>query len=299
MIKYSSRGNRIFTVCNHIFMFLVITIMVFPYINVLAKSLNQASDTVLGGITVFPRKPTVDNFLTLFSDKNLMQSAINSIIRVFAGTALALIVQFLAAYALSQRQLAGKKYILIFFIIPMFFSGGLIPQYLLYRQIGLLNNFLVYLLPSAFSFFNVIIIRTYIYTLPDSLSESAKLDGANHLQIFLYLTLPLCVPIIATITLWTAVGHWNDWTTTLYFVTKSGLFVLQYVLMQVIRETERVRQMIQYALEQGLNPAESLPTTPEALKAAQVIFTTLPIILVYPMLQRYFIQGITVGAVKD
>lgn len=280
-------------------MSIVVAIMVFPYLNVLAKSLNEARDTVLGGITIFPRKFTFDNFLTLFSDKQLLTSGVNTLIRVFFGTSLSLVVQFLAAYALAQRNLVGKKAVLLFFVIPMFFSGGLIPQYLLYAQLGLLNNFLLYLLPGAFSFFNVIIIRTYIHTLPDSLNESAKLDGASHFHIFLHITLPLSVPILATITLWTAVGHWNDWTTTLYFITKPNLYVLQYVLMQVIQETSRIAQMIQYALEKGLNPNTSLPTTPEALRAAQVILTTLPIIMVYPLLQRYFIKGIMIGAIKD
>lgn len=299
MLNYRTKGYRWFSIFNYLFMALVVTVMVFPYLNVLAKALNDANDTVLGGITVFPRKFTLVNFMTLFSDKQLLQSGVNTLIRVALGTILSLVVQFLAAYALAQRQLVGKKMLLLYFIIPMFFNGGLIPQYLLYAQIGLLNNFLVYLLPGAFAFFNVIIIRTYIHTLPDSLSESAKLDGANHYHIFVYLTLPLCIPILATITLWTAVGHWNDWTTTLYFVTKQKLFVLQYVLMQVIQETSRITQMIQYALEKGLNPNANLPTTPEALRAAQVIITTLPIILVYPLLQRYFIKGIMIGAVKD
>ena len=299
MLNYKTKQYRWFMYFNYVFMGLVVTVMVFPYLNVLAKSLNEASDTILGGITVFPRKFTWDNFLTLFSDKQLLDSGVNTIIRVLLGTAISLVVQFFAAYALAQRQLVGKKAILLYFVIPMFFSGGLIPQYLLYAQMGLLNNFLVYLLPGAFAFFNVIIIRTYIHTLPDSLSESAKLDGANHFHIFTYLTLPLCIPILATITLWTAVGHWNDWTTTLYFITKQKLFVLQYVLMQVIQETSRIAQMIQYALEKGLNPNTNLPTTPEALRAAQVIVTTLPIILIYPLLQRYFIKGIMIGAVKD
>lgn len=284
---------------NYTFMFLVVFVMVFPYLNVLAKSLNEANDTILGGITFFPRKFTINNFITLLSDSQLVQSGVNSIIRVFTGTIIALIVQFICAYALSQKTLVGKTPILIFFIIPMFFNGGLIPQYILYSELNLLNNFLVYLLPSAFTFFNVVIIRTYMQTLPDSLTESAKLDGANHLKILIFLTLPLSIPILATVTLWIAVGHWNDWTTTLYFVTKTRLFVLQFVLMQVIRETERIRQMIQYALEQGLNPGAKLPTTPEALRAAQVVLTTLPIIILYPLLQRYFIKGITIGAVKE
>ncbi|NLO82927.1 MAG: carbohydrate ABC transporter permease [Clostridiales bacterium] len=298
-MKYNTRGYRVFTVFNYLIMLVVIIVMVFPYLNVVAKALNESKDTVLGGITVYPRKPTLQNFKALFSDKQLLKSAVNTLIRVVIGTIFSLTVQFLAAYALSQRNLVGKNWFLLFFIIPMFFNGGLIPQYLLYSHLGLLNNFLVYLLPGAFSFFNAVIIRTYIHTIPGSLSESAKLDGANHLQILTNITLPLCVPILATVTLWVAVGHWNDWTTTLYFVTKPDLYTLQYVLMQVIRETDRIIKMIQYALQEGLDTDMNLPTTPEALRAAQIVVVTLPIILLYPFLQRYFIHGITIGAVKE
>ena len=299
-MKYQTRAYRAFTVFNAAFMFLIIVVMAFPYVNVLAKSLNESKDTLLGGIALWPRKPTMENYRALLADKQLLNAAKVTLERVLLGTLLSVLTQFLAAYGIAQKGLVGKKTLLIFFMVPMYFSGGLIPQFLLYSQMRLLNQFWVYVLPGMFSFFNMIIIRTYIQTLPESLNESARLDGANHLKIFTHVTLPLCMPILATITLWQAVGHWNDWTTTLYFVTKSRLFTLQYVLMQIITEADRIRQTIQYALQEGLDLSDqAATTTPEALRAAQVILTTLPIILVYPFLQKYFIKGIMIGAIKE
>ncbi|MDR1600217.1 MAG: carbohydrate ABC transporter permease [Oscillospiraceae bacterium] len=299
-MKYRTRAYRAFTALNVGFMFLVVVIMAFPYVNVLAKSLNESKDTLLGGITLWPRKPTLENYQALLADKQLLASAVVSVQRVLLGTVTSVATQFLAAYALAQKRLVGKTGILIFFMIPMYFSAGLIPQYILYSQLSLTNSFWVYILPGIFSFFNIVIIRTYMHTLPESLSESAKLDGANHPRILLNITLPMSLPILATITLWQAVGHWNDWTTTLYFVTRPRLFTLQYVLMQIITEADRVRQTIQYALQEGLDLSDqAATTTPEALRAAQVVFTTLPIILVYPFLQKYFIKGVMIGAIKD
>ena len=295
---YRTRAYRVFTVFNIAFMLIICVVILFPYVNVLAKSLNESKDTMLGGLTVYPRKPTLENYQILLSDPTLIRSLWVSIARVASGTILALLVQYSAAYAFSQRRLVGRTGFLLYLVIPMFFSGGLIPTYILYARISLLNSFWVYILPTAFSMFNMVIIRTYLYTIPDSLTEAAKMEGAGHGRIVLHIMIPLSMPIIATITLWMAVAHWNDWVTTLYFVTKPKLHTLQYILMQMIRETDRIIKMIQYALMEGIESKANVPTTPEALKAAQVIVTTLPIIMVYPFLQRYFIKGIMIGSVK-
>jgi len=281
-------------------MVLLVAVMSYPYLNVMAKAFNDSTDTMYGGITLLPRVPTLANFRALLSDKLLVQSAFNTLQRVVIGTVLSVLVQFLSGYALAQRGLVGRKTILIFFMIPNYIGGGLIPTYLLFKTLGLLNNFWVYIFPGMFSFFNMIMIRTYINTLPDSLNESARLDGANHLHIFLRLTVPLSVPILATVTLWKAVDHWNDWTTTLYFVTQPRLYTLQYVLVQIIREADRIKAMIRSAIEAGEDLSnQDIATTPEALRAAQVVLTTLPIILLYPFLQKYFIKGIMIGAIKE
>lgn len=298
-MKHYSSGYKLFRIFNTLFMILLCAVTLFPYLNVLAYAFNEGKDSMLGGITIFPRVPTLENFKVLFRDPVITGATLVSVSRVLIGTALALFVQFCAAYALTKTKLKGRNTIILFFLLPMFFTGGLIPTYLLYSKIGILNNFLVYVIPTSFSFYNVVIIRTYVQTIPVSLEESAKLDGANEFTILYRIILPLSMPIIATICLWTAVFHWNDWTTTLYFVTKSKLYTLQYLLMQILKESEKITQMLQLAQEQGIDAKVSIKSTPEALKAAQVVITTLPIIMVYPFLQKYFIKGVMIGAIKE
>ncbi len=276
--------------------------MVFPYINVLANALNDGLDAARGGITLYPRVPTFENFRVLLSNSNIAKAAGISVSRLLLGTAFALIVQFSCAYVFTKKTLKWKNVLLIYLMIPMYFGGGLIPVYILYAKIHLLNNFLVYVLPVSFSLYNMVIIRTYLYTIPESLEESAKLDGANDMVVMLRIILPLSKPILATVGLWTAVSHWNDWTTTLYFVpTNSGLYTLQYILMKVLKESESITKLMQEASQNNLSISTNArkTVTPDTVKAAQIIITSLPIILVYPFLQKYFIKGVTLGAVKE
>lgn len=298
---HTSLGYKVFQVFLIVSMILLSMIMVYPYLNVLAKAFNEGVDSMRGGITLFPRRPTVLNFVTLFQNKLIMNSAGISIARALIGTLLALIVQFTAAYAIKKKNLKGKGIILVFLMFPMFFGGGLIPVYILYSKLHLLNNFLVYVLPGAFNLFNMVIIRTYLSTIPESFEESAKLDGANEIIIMFKIIIPLSMPILATITLWTIVGHWNDWTTSLYFITKSKLFTMQFVLMKILREYEQLQNLIRESLERGkgISAGTGKSSTSEAIQAAQIILTTVPIIVTYPFLQKYFIKGVMIGAIKE
>lgn len=301
-IKGETLGFKIFNIVNILIMVLLMVVMLFPYLNVVAKAFNTGVDTQLGGITIFPRKFTFENMQTLLEDKNILNSMFISISRVIAGTVISLVVQFAAAYAFTKKQLKGRGGMLVFLMLPLFFTGGLIPQYLLFSSLKIINTFWVYILPGAFSIYSMVIMRTYLYTIPESIEESARLDGANELVVLIRLIIPLSMPIIATITLWSAVGHWNDWVTTLYFITKSKLFTLQYVLMQLLREAERIRQVIEDAIRSGrfVNQNNTvIRPTPEALQCAQIVLTTIPIIILYPFLQKYFIKGIMIGAIKD
>ncbi|QHT59598.1 carbohydrate ABC transporter permease [Paenibacillus lycopersici] len=299
-MRYDSLGSRLFGWANIAFMVLFACASIYPYINTFAVALNDGTDTMLGGITVYPRQFTLANFHSLLADDSIIRALALSVVRVVVGTALALLVQFTAAYVFANRGLYGRTTLLVYFMIPMFFGGGLIPTYLLYSKLHLLNNFLVYVLPGAFAFFNMIIIRTYLYTIPDSLVESAKMDGAGEFRILSRIILPLSMPIVATIALWTAVNNWNDWTTTLTFVTDQSLFTLQYKLMQIIKESDMAASLIQEALQRGDTTAQSrVRITPDSIRSAQVILTTLPIILVYPFLQKYFIKGALIGSVKE
>ncbi len=293
-----SKGYRVFCVINVILMIALGIVMIFPYLNTLAKAFNQAADSARGGLTIFPRVPTLENFKTVLTANGIGRAATVSVTRVIISVVLSIMVQFGAAYALTTK-FPGKKFFNLMYSIPMFISAGLVPTYVLISKIGLLNNFWVYILPGLFSFYNVVIIRTFIQsTIPQSLFESAKIDGADEFKIFFRIVLPLSTPILATIALWVMVGQWNDWTSTLYYIRKSSLFTLQYIMMQLVKESERIQQMIQAAIEAGESVDIVARPTSDSIIAAQVIVTTVPIICVYPFLQKYFVKGIMMGSVK-
>ena len=296
-MKFTGKGYRIFMFFNISFMVLIAVISLFPYLHIVAKALNQGIDSSMGGITIYPRVPTLENFKIILKDMEIWNAARITIMAVVVYTSLAIIIQFGAAYALRRKSLPGRNGLLLFFMIPMFINAGLIPAYILYSRIGLLNNFMVYILPGAFSFYNMIIIRTYMNSsIPASLEESARIDGANEITIFSRIILPLSKPILATIMLWLAVAEWNEWTKTLYFITNSKLFTLQYKLVQIIKESERIIRLLQENPDlHGLK----IDVTPDSLVAAQIVVTSLPIIMVYPFLQKYFIKGVMLGAVKE
>lgn len=295
-----TKGYRVFNIINIIFMILLGIVMIFPYLNVLAKAFNEASDSARGGLTIFPRVFTLENIKTVLTDDAIPRAAFISVSRVVIAVVLSILVQFGAAYALAAKKFPGKKFFVWMYTIPMFLSAGMVPLYVLITKIGLLNSFWVYIFPGLFSFYNIIIIRTFIQsTIPYSLEESAMIDGANEVTIFFRIILPLSKPILATVALWVMVGQWNDWTSTLYYIRKSSLFTLQYIMMQMVKESERIQQMIQAAIAAG-ESAEMVTAVPssESLTAAQVIITTIPIICVYPFLQKYFVKGIVMGSVK-
>ncbi|WNR45282.1 carbohydrate ABC transporter permease [Paenibacillus roseipurpureus] len=300
-MSYESSGYKVFKAINFTIMLLIIVVTVYPYLHITAKALNEGYDTMRGGLTIFPRSFTWENFSVLLRDATMLQALYITISRVVVNTFLSLIVTFTAAYVMSKPRFPFKNTALMILVIPMFIHAGLIPTYVLYSKIGLLNNYWVYILPSLFSFFNMILIRTYIRSsVPESLEESAKMDGAGEFTVMLRIILPLCMPILAAITLFEAVGSWNDWTTTLYFVTNPDLFTLQYKLMQVIKESESLMRLMAEAALTGQDTSQmQFSATPESLISAQIVLTTVPIIMVYPFLQRYFVNGIMIGAVKE
>lgn len=295
----TTMGQKIFNVLNVIVISLLCVLMVYPFLNQLAISLNQSLDTSLGGITIYPRKFTLSNFETVLQNSQIRVGAFISVTRVIIGTILALLITFSAAFALSSQTLKGRTAFNWFLSLPMYISAGTIPTYILYRYLGLMNNYLVYILPGAFSFYNMLIIRSYLETLPASIEEAAKIDGANDIYIMFRVILPMSLPVVATVALWVSVGYWNDWMTTLYYVTKPQLYTLQYVMMQIIKQTEAVQQMVSGAMNNPDASRNLARPTPESVQAATLIVSTVPILVVYPFLQKYFISGVTLGAVKE
>lgn len=287
-------GEKIFNVINIIIMVMLCIITLYPYLNQLAIAFNDSLDTATGGLTFYPRQFTLDNFVTVLQNQSIANSALISVLRVIIATLLSLTFTIAAAYALTRRNLKGRKFFTWYLCIPMYFQAGVIPTYILLKNLHMMNNFLVYVIPASFSFYNMVVIRSFLQELPASLEESAMLDGANEIVVLFRIILPLAKPVIATIALWVAVDNWNDWTTTLYYVTDNKLYTLQYVMMQVIKQSEMLRSM---AMDTKISDISGSVST-ESVQSAVLIVGTIPIIAVYPFLQKYFIKGVTLGAVK-
>lgn len=298
--RKESVSRKIFLFFNTLVITLISLTFILPYINILAKSLNAARDTMLGGLTFYPRDLTWDNYKVIFGNPSTWSGLKVSVLRVIVGSLFSMMIQYMVAYALTRKKLPFRRGIVIYFTIPMFLSGGLISEYVFFSKLGVLNTFWVYIFPASFSFYNMVIIRTYLQGIPEALIESARLDGASEFKILYSLMIPLSMPIVATILLWCAVSHWNDWTRTLYFVENRDLYTLQYNLQLAIKQADTVQDMIQQAIESG-RPLGDIDAdiTGESIQAAQMIFTTLPIVCLYPFLQKYFMSGVMIGSVKE
>lgn len=296
-VRRTSREDFIFHTCNFLIMALIIVVTLYPFLHVCAISLNDARDAMQGGIGIFPRKFSLDSYRTVFGYENLYNAFLISVSRSFLGTVLSLFVTTLCAYAMTKKRLPGYKFIYHYFIVAMFVGGGLIPSFLLYKQLGLYNTFWIYIIPGAFSTYYMILFRTYIIQLPGEMEESAYLDGANEIQVFFKIILPLCTPILATIGLFVAVSQWNSWQDTLYFVLDKNLEPLQYVLMKVLSQTEAAR-ITKQAKSMMMRHTNTVSITPDSIKMAITMVATFPIICVYPFLQKYFVKGMVIGAVK-
>lgn len=290
-------GDAIFDIVNACILLLVVTVTLYPFLHVLAISLNDARDAMKGGIGIFPRVFSFDSYKTVFGYEDLYHAFLVSVARTISGTVLSLLVTTMCAFAMTRKRLFGYKVIYNFFIVSMFVGGGLIPTYLLFKQIGIYDTFWVYILPGSFSTYYMILFRTYIVQLPSELEESAFLDGADEIQAFFKIILPLCAPILATIGLFVAVSQWNSWQDTLYYTTDHNLESLQFVLMKVLSQTEASR-ISKQAKSTMLRHAQAITITPDSIKMAITMVATIPIICVYPFLQKYFVKGMVIGAVK-
>ncbi|KYG31825.1 carbohydrate ABC transporter permease [Alkalihalobacillus trypoxylicola] len=292
--------NRKITSFDLVLLIIMVGVMIitlYPFLNILAISLNDATDTVRGGIHIWPRQFTLANYSEIFgSNDRLIQAFGMSVLRTVVGTVTGIIASTMLAYTLSRRDFIFNRFIGFILVITMFISGGLIPEYMLIRELGLINNFWVYILPMLISAFNVIVIRSFMDEIPIELTESAKIDGANDFTIFAKVMLPLCIPVIATISLFLAVGQWNSWFDTyLYARANIDLTTLQFELMKILDNANISSGQI------TTQNAEVIAnqTNPNSIKMAITIIATVPILVVYPFLQKYFVTGLTLGAVKS
>ena len=264
---------------------------IIPFIHIAAKSISSNSAVLAKQVYLWPKGLNFDAYISIFRDGQLTHAMLYTIWMTFLFTVIGLAVTVLAAYPLARRELKGRAVIAFIIMFTMYFSAGLIPEYLLYKDLKLLNTMWVLVLPLSFSPYNMLIMRSFIRsTIPDSLYEAANLDGADHFQILGRIVLPLSKPILATLALFYAVGRWNAYADAKYYITTKALQPLQYLLSNMVLNSG------QDAF--SLSEAAAAESTPEVLQAAVVMFATLPILVVYPFVQKYFVQGTMIGAVK-
>lgn len=293
--KRATTGEIIFQVFNTILMLLLLFIALYPLWYILMYSLNDAIDAAKGGLMLYPRMPTMYNYEMLFEDDSIYLAFVITILRTVVGTVTSVFFTAMVSYGLSSRNLIGRKIYLGIGVFTLVFSAGMIPGYFVIKSLGLLDTFWVYIIPSLFSFYNALIFITFFRGLPSSIEESARIDGANEFVVFLKIVMPLSMPVVATIALFNAVGQYNDYFTyVLYISTKPELRTLQNYLYEIIQANSAMAAM--HNVPAAMMAASK--TSPEALKYAAIVLTSIPIIITYPFLQKYFVKGVMIGSVK-
>jgi len=289
--KKQTLGDRIFSGLNYAFMILLCASMVYPFLFIILSSVSTY-DMSAGGFSLVPRGFTWDYYGRVLTNPDIFTGYVNTLIRTLLGTFFSVVVTLCMAYPLSKRTFPNRTGWTALVVFTMFFSGGIIPTYLLVKSLGLMDTLGSLILPELVSAFNLIIVRNYMQTVPESLEESAKMDGANDVTILFRIILPVCAPIIATITLWVAVWHWNAWYDAMVYISSPGNQVIQLIMRRiVIQGSDALTQMMDSSMSQN-------HISPEGLKAATIMVTTLPILCAYPFVQKYFVKGILVGSLK-
>ncbi|MGF2117677.1 carbohydrate ABC transporter permease [Enterococcus casseliflavus] len=286
-----SKDEKIFNTANVIFMVFFLAIIALPLWNIVALSFNDATDAARGGIYFWPREFSLESYYTVFEDSAIYKAFVISVAKTVIGVVLHTALTAMVAYGMSRRNLMGRKIYMNMGILTMFVSGGMIPTFLLFKELGLLNNFWVYIIPVLFSFYDMVILMNFFRSISFSLEESAMMDGANPFIIFVKIILPLSLPVLATIALFHGVFQWNDYMTANIYVDDRSLYPLQMLLFRIVSEN------LSPAVATGTNVVRN--TTSQSLQLATMVVTTVPVVVIYPFLQKYFIQGMTLGSVKE
>ena len=296
--EISSDGNRAinkFRIGDALMMLVLVILCltcVLPFIHLAAKSISSNSAVMAKSVFLWPKGLTFDAYASLFRDGSMVRSMIYSVWATMIFTLLGMIACTCAAYPLSKKRLKGRMFFTFVLMLPMYFGAGLIPSYLLMKDLHLLDTMWVLILPLIYSPYNMLIMKTFFQSsIPDSLEESAFLDGATNIQILFKIVLPLSKPILATLSLFYAVGRWNAYADNKYYIKTDTLKMIQYKLYQMVASATEAQTTT-------LSEAAAVTSTPEVLQAASIMFVTIPIICIYPFLQKYFVKGVMIGAVK-
>jgi len=294
------RRDIVFPIVNTCILIILCFMTLYPVLNTVAYSFNDGLDSVKGGIGLIPRKFSTESYVALIEDPAIYKAFLISLSKTILTTLLNLFFTGMLAYALSRKEYMLRKFITMVLVFTMYINAGLIPNYLLIsKTLGLKNTYWVYIIPTMFSCFNMIVIRTYIGGLPDALVESAKIDGAGDLRAYFQIILPLCLPVMATVALFVAVGAWNSWFDTyLYNGSKKDLYSMQYLLKMKLATTQNQASNAAAASSEALAAAQKSKTTPITVRSAITVVSAVPILVVYPFLQKYFVTGMALGSVK-
>ncbi|WP_203527971.1 carbohydrate ABC transporter permease [Clostridium thermarum] len=289
-----TKGETIFDIVNVIVMAIICFLTLYPIWFTIVNSFNNGTDAMRGGIYWWPRMFSLENYKTVFASSGIMSAFATTVAKTVIGTVVHVFFTAMVAYAFSRQDLVGRKFYMTLGIITMFFGGGLIPTFLLIKSLGLLNNFLVYIIPAAFAIFDLLIFVSFFREIPAGLEEAAKIDGASDFQIFTKVILKVSLPVLATIALFHGVYQWNDYFTgVIYMQRKQNMQPIQTYLYRIVAAS---------GANQMANGAASgivgRTTTAESVKLATMVITTAPIVCVYPFLQKYFVKGMLLGAVK-
>ncbi|AFH64009.1 carbohydrate ABC transporter permease [Paenibacillus caseinilyticus] len=284
-------GNRLFDGLNYLLLSLCVLLCLAPFLHIVAVSLSSNGPIMSGAVTLFPVDLNFEAYNRVFSDLTMLRSLGLTVGLTVGFTVLCMVMTICAAYPLTKTELKGRKFAMYLIVFTMFFSGGIIPEYILIKQLHLVNSLWSLVLPLLVNPFYLIILITFFNSIPKSLEESAELDGCSHFGTLVRIILPLSMPAVATLSLFYAVNRWNGFMDTLFYITDTNLYPLQLKLYQLIMNSMMTDQM-------QMEGAQIIQVLPESLKAASIVFATVPILIVYPWLQRYFVSGIMLGSVK-
>lgn len=294
MVGSTGRKQRkkVFDWINVTLMLIFAALSVYPLIYVLAGSFSEGADYINGGIYLFPRVFSLENYQVVLNDVRLWKAYGITIARTVLGTVTGVLFTAIVAFAMSRKSLIGRNWIYRFFVFTMFFGGGLIPYFWVINLLGLFDNFLVYIIPALFSVYNMLVFVNFFKTIPEEIHESAMMDGASEFRIFFRIILPLSGPVISTIGLWIAVGHWNSFFDTMIYTSSDNLWSLQYYLMKVIKESSMPAAGVSLPIELLQKIA------PETVSLAAIIISVIPIFVLYPLILKTLTKGVVIGSLK-
>ncbi|MBB6671636.1 carbohydrate ABC transporter permease [Cohnella nanjingensis] len=294
-----SPSERVFQTVIYVLLALLSFVTLYPFWNSLVISFNLGSDTSLGGVTFWPRSFTLQNYEVVLRDGRIAQAFLVSVARTAAGTALSIMATAIFSYGMSKAELIGRKYYMIFCIVTLYFSGGLIPYFLLIHDLGMMNTFWVLIVPGMISIWNMIIFRTFFKEMPAGLEESARIDGCGYFSTFVRIVLPLSGPVIASLSLFVAVNLWNDWFSATLFINNPKLVPIQSLLQEIMNANTVTEQLRSQGGSNFLDKIfQARTVTTKSLTMATMMVATIPIIAVYPFVQRHFVKGVLVGSLK-